>query len=323
MTLEYSKPAVRDAWADAPLSPTTDVIDPGNTYVAQGWQAGVKPPRPYFNWLLNYSAAAVRYFCQQGIADWDPLETYQINGISQGSNNRLYQSLINNNTNQNPTTSPSAWGPVQGAAPANSDNSNSLSTTAWVTTNFVPRDASFSVLSGQIANGQVPVGAVTQWQGSLTINGTQITGIVPQAAAVTASGGGPYVFHFSAIAQPSWALGTNDGVTISVSDSANWSVANAATLAGLAPSTGATGSTIAERDSSGYLYSGYFNQSSANNENPSISQVMVTNGTDNFLRKSTTAHLLETLMLSGAVTFEADPGGTPANGTAGSLVLYY
>lgn len=33
--------------------------------------------------------------------------------------------------------------------------------------------------------------------------------------------------------------------------------------------------------------------------------------------------LLESLMLSSAVTLEADPGGTPANGTAGTLVLYY
>ena len=35
---------------------------------------------------------------------------------------------------------------------------------------------SFSSITGQIANSQVPVGAVTQWQGSLSIAGTQITG---------------------------------------------------------------------------------------------------------------------------------------------------
>ena len=33
--------------------------------------------------------------------------------------------------------------------------------------------------------------------------------------------------------------------------------------------------------------------------------------------------LLQNLMLSGAVTLEADPGGTPANGTAGTIVAYF
>lgn len=35
------------------------------------------------------------------------------------------------------------------------------------------------------------------------------------------------------------------------------------------------------------------------------------------------ASLLEALMLSNAVTLEADPGGTPANGTPGTIVAYY
>jgi hypothetical protein len=35
------------------------------------------------------------------------------------------------------------------------------------------------------------------------------------------------------------------------------------------------------------------------------------------------AALLEAMMISGAVTLEADPGGTPANGTPGSIIAYY
>ncbi|MGC8517898.1 MAG: hypothetical protein ACP5P4_05135 [Steroidobacteraceae bacterium] len=35
------------------------------------------------------------------------------------------------------------------------------------------------------------------------------------------------------------------------------------------------------------------------------------------------AYLLENAMLSNAVTLEPDPGGTPANGTPGSIVAYY
>jgi hypothetical protein len=38
----------------------------------------------------------------------------------------------------------------------------------------------FSALTGQIANGQVPVGAVTQWNSSLAIAMSQVSGILPQ-----------------------------------------------------------------------------------------------------------------------------------------------
>jgi hypothetical protein len=136
--------------------------------------------------------------------------------------------------------------------------------------------ASFSILSGQVSNAQVPSGAVTQWQASLSIAWSQITG-----------------------------------------------TKNADELQGYTVATGATASTIALRDGGGNLWAGYLNQSSANNENPSVSQVMVNNGSDGFLRKAGIAYLLEQMMLSGAVTLEPDPGTTPSTGTPGSIIAYY
>jgi len=47
-----------------------------------------------------------------------------------------------------------------------------------------------------------------------------------------------------------------------------------------------------------------------------------TNAT-NAANPSNAATFLEALMLSSAVTIQADPGGTPANGTPGTMVLYY
>jgi hypothetical protein len=82
--------------------------------------------------------------------------------------------------------------------------------------------------------------------------------------------------------------------------SGTWGISitgSAASVSGYTPSTSATGNTLVLRDASGYTYGNYFNQSSGNNENGTTAQVMVTNGTDNFLRKSSVANL--TSQLSG------------------------
>lgn len=115
MTIIYSIPAVRDAWADTAV-PTTDIVDPGNAFAAAGWlQSTTPPPRQYFNWALNWVSSAVRYFMQNGIVDWQAGELYQQDAVVV-TNHFVYQSLINNNTGQNPVTTPAAWGPLAGYA---------------------------------------------------------------------------------------------------------------------------------------------------------------------------------------------------------------
>jgi len=56
-----------------------------------------------------------------------------------------------------------------------------------------------------------------------------------------------------------------------------------------------TGSTIPVRSSSGYLFATYYNQSSGNNENPTISQIYVDNGADGYHRKASLAHVKSSL----------------------------
>jgi hypothetical protein len=64
---------------------------------------------------------------------------------------------------------------------------------------------------------------------------------------------------------------------------------NALALNGIASSAAAGASTIAARDGNGDIFARYLNQSSSNGENPTPSQVIVTNGSDNYFRKSSLA----------------------------------
>jgi hypothetical protein len=66
--------------------------------------------------------------------------------------------------------------------------------------------------------------------------------------------------------------------------------------------TGATANRLVQRDGGGDIYSRYsfaihFNASCPNNENPSIAAIWTNSGADNYLRKSTPAHLISQLGL--------------------------
>ena len=108
MTL-YAKPLVVPAWAQSAGS--TDLVEPANSFVQAGWLSSATPPaRQYFNWVLNYATTGVRYLMQNGIALYDPSESYPTYGICQDSSGILYQSLIANNVGNTPsTTIGTAW----------------------------------------------------------------------------------------------------------------------------------------------------------------------------------------------------------------------
>jgi hypothetical protein len=115
MTIIYAIPAVRDAWADQAV-PVTDIVDPGNAFVAAGWlQSTSPPPRAYFNWALNWASNAIRYFMQNGIVDWQVGELYQQDSVVV-FNHFVFQSLANNNSGNNPSTATTFWGPLAGYA---------------------------------------------------------------------------------------------------------------------------------------------------------------------------------------------------------------
>lgn len=245
----------------------------------------------------------------------------------------------------------------------------------------------FSNLTGSIANGQVPVGAVTQWQTSLSISGSQVSGPVAQANTIANSGGFATFHWVGQNGQPQWLWGSNDsanfyvwnpsnfnvnsvqGLAPSVATVANSLVArdgsgfiwgniefsqlvgsiansqvpsaavtqwqgslaiawgqitgtkNADELQGFTASTAAAGSTVVLRDANGYGWFAYLNQSSGQNENPAISQVMVTNASDNFLRKAGLAYFHEQAMLTE--TIAAWSGTPPASGAPGQVWEFF
>ena len=79
------------------------------------------------------------------------------------------------------------------------------------------------------------------------------------------------------------------------SSSAGGDATNALKLSGLSASAAATASTIVARDSNNYVSFSYIHSNTSNNENPPISQIIVTNGSDNFYRKASLAHLKSSL----------------------------
>jgi hypothetical protein len=111
--MAITKPAVRQSWANVAI-PTTDIVDPGDTYVAAGWQESATPPsRQFFNWLLNYASNGVRYFSRRGVVDYDAAETYQIGDTVLGDLGILMQSLTAGNIGNLPSTSTVNWAPLK------------------------------------------------------------------------------------------------------------------------------------------------------------------------------------------------------------------
>lgn len=73
------------------------------------------------------------------------------------------------------------------------------------------------------------------------------------------------------------------------------SATNADKLDGYHGSAGASASTYVLRDSNNYVFLNYINSNTSNSENPTISQVIVTNGSDSYYRKASLAHLKSSL----------------------------
>jgi hypothetical protein len=110
--MAITKPAVRQSWANVAI-PVTDIVDPGDAYVAAGWQESATPPsRQYFNWLLNYASNGIVYLIRRGVSDYDAAETYQIGDTVLGDAGILMQSLTAGNIGNQPSTSPTNWGPL-------------------------------------------------------------------------------------------------------------------------------------------------------------------------------------------------------------------
>ena len=84
-------------WASA-----GDVLDPGNTKYATGWQVEI-PARQWFNYLDNRQDTAIAHINQHGVAVWDAGTEYQANkSYCQGLTNGTIYRCVQTHTNQDP-----------------------------------------------------------------------------------------------------------------------------------------------------------------------------------------------------------------------------
>jgi hypothetical protein len=78
-----------------------------------------------------------------------------------------------------------------------------------------------------------------------------------------------------------------------------------------APGTSfANANTIGRSDGNGYAYFHYINSNTGNNENPGISQVITTNGGDNFYRKASIGHLTASLSGTAPISISGNATGS-------------
>jgi hypothetical protein len=88
----------------------------------------------------------------------------------------------------------------------------------------------------------------------------------------------------------------------------------------------ATASKLVMRTSGGYVNAAYFNQSSADGENPAISQVFVQTGADGFLRKASIAYFATSIGAQGVAVSAGwnfgSVGGVGSNVQAGYLAAH-
>lgn len=81
-----------------------DVLDPGNTKYATGWQVEI-PPRQWFNYLDNRQDTAIAHFNQHGVPVWDAATEYQEDkSYVQGPTNGTIYRCIQTHINQDPET---------------------------------------------------------------------------------------------------------------------------------------------------------------------------------------------------------------------------
>lgn len=148
-------------------------------------------------------------------------------------------------------------------------------------------------ISGTLAVGNGGTGATTLTSGGLLRGNGASAVSVASAADIVAAIGATAV--------------TNAGTAT------NWGGYGAVPTAGSTP--GANG--IPRADASGYMFFNYVNSSTANGENPSVSQVVVTNGTDGYYRKASIAHLTSAVQSNASGSWGINITGNAASVTNG------
>ncbi|HEX4917149.1 MAG TPA: hypothetical protein VFV43_04560, partial [Limnobacter sp.] len=168
-----------------------------------------------------------------------------------------------------------------------------------------------TVTSGTVTGGNTGYQAGWNVNGDITANRGNGTGVIylGNSSRFLFFNGTSYEMPGANLLVNGSTVVLNNGGTYGINISGT--AQNANTLNGFGSDSAASANTVMRRDGNGYAYWVYGNQSSSNNENPTISQIMVTNGGDNFLRKASLAHLGNSLNANG-YQFVTPTTGSPA-----------
>lgn len=176
----------------------------------------------------------------------------------------------------------------------NQANSATITATSANTINqIVLRDGSGNFSAGTITatlNGNASTATSATTSGSTTGNAATAT------ALQTARNIGGVSFNGTAnIDLPGVNTSGNQntsGNAATATTATNWGTYGGVPAAG---TSFANPNTIGRSDVNGYTYFHYINSNTSNSENPTVSQVIVTTGGDNFYRKASIAHLTSSL----------------------------
>lgn len=225
-----TKPPVLPAWAES-----GDKVTPSNAEIQVGWPlSSIPPSRQRFNWLLNFLANGIRYFSRRGLPDYDAAETYMTGDRIIGDDGKTYRSLIDNNTAQTPSTSPTKWERwaltlaemyTSLTTPAQFDNSVKPATTAFVRQAGIQTNG-ISAIDGNVTLTAADVGKslVVQGAGGYNVTLPDVS-LVPAGARIEIFGGaaatllpaGGQVFYSgyaTGVTVPSLALKASDSLTL-------------------------------------------------------------------------------------------------------------
>lgn len=215
----YNKPAGGGSvWCETGNNPA-DIITMADSDVRTGWPlSGTPPSRQRFNYLINWLYTVCRYFMQRGLADYDANEIYNTGACIIGDDGGTYRSLVNANTGNTPSTSPTKWvgwaltlaqinsSQLTQATAATADNSTKVSNTAFVQAVVSQAIANLNTtLTAAIAVVQTNLNnAVTTLNAAIA---AAITTAVNTANAATTAGLGINLATNGYIKLPTWASG--------------------------------------------------------------------------------------------------------------------
>ena len=94
-------------------------------------------------------------------------------------------------------------------------------------------------------------------------------------------------------------------------------------LDGLQRSEASSPNTVPSRDAAGDLFSRYYNSAAPNGENPTVGQILVTNGSDGYFRKASIGHIQTQLGVQTMSSGAFSPTITVSGGSASVGGAFY